>query len=61
MNNPNCRYCKMPLDHQAKFVAYYANGKTVYHDRCTECERLRWKDPDEFKRRIRESNRKNTT
>jgi hypothetical protein len=38
----NCNLCKKPMDHNAKIIAYYANGKSVYKNTCKDCERTKW-------------------
>lgn len=37
-----CDKCKINPVIEPKLIAYYYNGKTVYHELCKECMRARW-------------------
>ena len=39
-----CRNCKVNPPSHVKVIAYYANGKPVYHRLCDSCMRTRWED-----------------
>ncbi len=39
-----CRNCKVKPPGHVKVVAYFANGKPVYHRLCDDCMRTRWED-----------------
>jgi len=39
-----CRECKKKKASHINLVAYYANGKPVYHKLCDGCMKTRWED-----------------
>ena len=39
-----CRKCEVKPPGHVKVIAYYANGKPVYHRLCDDCMKTRWED-----------------
>lgn len=39
-----CPKCKVNPPGHVKVVAYFANGKPVFHQLCNDCMRARWED-----------------
>lgn len=51
MNKDLCSKCKEKPIGNVKIIAYYANGKPIYHRLCDECMKDRWMD---FKKELQD-------
>lgn len=37
-----CKHCGSNLEGELKYLAYYANGKAVYHRSCDKCTKEKY-------------------